>query len=210
MNLRDKKQINNAPVKGGLQNLSPKTMIMIVLVSVMAILWGRVLLKGKSGPESVHAQETDQLQQQLAQTESAPAVEIEPVSLPQWPGRNDALSRDFFSDEHLIGSGPGVSANSQTGDVEINASDESIEHAHRVKLEQIAKRLLLEAVIEDDEGHPVQAFVEGKILSVGSVLTVQEGPDRYELTVEQINEKEIVFSWNSVSVVLKMPETFEF
>lgn len=210
MNVQAKKQIKNVPVRGGLQNLSPKTMVMIVLVSVMAILWGRVLLRGKSGPESVQAQEKDPLQQQLTQAQSAPAVEIEPVSLPQWPGRNDALSRNFFSEEHLMPTGSGGSANSQSGDVEINTSDESIEHAHRLKLEQIAKRLLLEAVIEDAEGHPIRAFVEGKILSVGSVLTVQEGPNRYELTVEQINEKEIVFSWNSVSVVLKMPETFEF
>ena len=45
------------PVTGGLQNISPKVMAMIVLLAVMGILWGRVLLKGKGGPAATNAQD---------------------------------------------------------------------------------------------------------------------------------------------------------
>ncbi|MHC5161823.1 MAG: hypothetical protein ACYSO4_01685, partial [Planctomycetota bacterium] len=57
---------------------------------------------------------------------------------------------------------------------------------------------------------PHQAYVDDKILSVGSTLTVQEGTEKYVLTVEKISKKEVTFSWNEMSVVLKMAETFEF
>ena len=87
---------------------------------------------------------------------------------------------------------------------------DSSELTHRSRLERIAGRLKLEAVICDAEDRPFQAFVEDKILSVGSTLTVQEGPDQYVLMLEQISEKEVLFSWNEMSVVLKMAETFEF
>ena len=41
-------------------------------------------------------------------------------------------------------------------------------------------------------------------------MTVQEGPDQYELIVDEITKKKVVFSWNKVSVVLEMAEVFEF
>ena len=69
---------------------------------------------------------------------------------------------------------------------------------------------MLEAVIQDADSKPFQAFVDDKILSVGSTLTVKEGPDQYVLMLEEISEKEVLFSWNEMSVVLKMAETFEF
>jgi hypothetical protein len=81
---------------------------------------------------------------------------------------------------------------------------------HRSRLERIAGRLKLEAVICDAQNRPFQAFVDDKILSVGSTLTVQEGPDQYVLMLEEISQKEVSFSWNEMSVVLKMAETFEF
>jgi hypothetical protein len=204
-----KKTIKNTPVAGGLGNLSPKTMVMIVLLAVMGILWGRVLLKGKSGPATASAQDMAALQQ-FNQANQHAVVQIDAIALPQIPGRNDVLSRDIFSTENWTAAGFGNSTNDHVSGVQVDALKDSVEHANQLKLAQIAKRLTLEAVIQDADGIPSQAFVDGKILSVGSALTVQEGPDQYELTLDEITYKKVVFSWNKVSVVLEMAEAFEF
>ena len=49
--------MNKKPVTGGLNNISPKVMTMIVLLVIMGILWGRVLLKGTGGPAAANAQD---------------------------------------------------------------------------------------------------------------------------------------------------------
>ena len=185
--------------------ISPKTMTMCILLAFMAILWGRVLLKGKNAPASANAQEALESQQQmLSATQSTARLEIEPVELPVLAGRHDTLSHDMFRIEN--GTAFGLQAR---GVVEIDVSGESPESANRAKLERIAQRLVLEAVVQDAQGQPFQAFIDGKILSVGSTLTVKEGPDPYVLTLDKINEKEVLFSWNKISVVIKMAETFE-
>jgi hypothetical protein len=71
----------------------------------------------------------------------------------------------------------------------------------------MAAKMTLEAIIKAEDGTPYQAFVNGKILTVGSTLTVKEGPDQFVLTVTDIKAKEVEFSWNTVSAVLKMAET---
>ena len=201
--------MNKKPVTGGLQNISPKVMAMIVLLVVMGILWGRVLLKGAGGPAAANAQDQDSIDKLLL--EMAPeAVEIEAVQLPVLPGRNDRVSNDLFSSENWTAFELNHNQNSAHGGVKVGGEGDSSELTHRSRLERIAGRLKLEAVICDAEDRPFQAFVEDTILSVGSTLTVQEGPDEYVLMLEEISEKEVLFSWNEMSVVLKMAETFEF
>ena len=201
--------LNKKPVTGGLQNISPKVMAMTVLLVVMGILWGRVLLKGTGGPASANAQDQDYMDNLLSDT-APEAVEIEAVQLPVLPGRNDRVSNDLFSSENWTAFELNHNQNSANGGVEVGGAGDSSELTHRSRLERIAGRLKLEAVICDAEDRPFQAFVEDKILSVGSTLTVQEGPDEYVLMLEEISEKEVLFSWNEMSVVLKMAETFEF
>jgi hypothetical protein len=192
----------------GLQNISSKVMVMAVLLTVMGILWGRVLLKGDGSPAAAKAQEMAQLQETLA--DAAPeTVQIEAVQLPVLPGRNDALSNDLFSSENWNVFELSEKQSDRKNGVTVGQTGDSFELAHRSRLERIAERLTLEAVICDAQNRPFQAFVEDKVLSVGSTLTVQEGPDKYVLLVEKISQKEVSFSWNEMSVVLKMAETFE-
>lgn len=206
MNSRSRIQTKHAPVSGGLRNLSPKAMMMIVLLAVMGVLWGRVLLSGKTGPETASAEEAEQAAlEQMMQSQQPAAVQVEMLELPEVPGRNDRLTCNFFCEENWD-----AFTFEGHSDVQVNSSEQTLERHQQVKLEQIVRRLVLEAVIEDAAGNPHQAFVEGKILSVGDTLTVQEGPDQYMLTVNQINEKEVMFSWNKSVVVLKMSETFDF
>ncbi|MHC4950767.1 MAG: hypothetical protein ACYTEU_07255 [Planctomycetota bacterium] len=57
MNQKKTIQTKKLPVTGALQNISPKTMVMIALLAVMGILWGRVLLTGNKGPAAANAQD---------------------------------------------------------------------------------------------------------------------------------------------------------
>jgi len=207
MNVNSKSRVTNTPVGGPLRNLSPKTTVMIALLAIMGILWGRVLLSGQKGPTRAEAMGAAAIQETVKASDSTP-LEIERISLPEMPGRNDRLSCNFFSSNNWQDFNP-QHENEQKNDYEISHSNESIERSEQLKLEQIAKRLILEAVIEGTDGNSYQAYVDGKILSVGNTLTVQEGPDQYVLMVKKISEKEVVFSWNQASVVLKIPESFE-
>ena len=201
--------INKKPVTGGLQNISPKVMAMVVLLVVMAILWGRVLLKGTGGPAAANAQDQESIQDTISEMASK-AVKIEAVELPMLPGRNDRVSNNLFSSENWTAFELNHNQDDSKGGVKVDGTGHATELTHRSRLERIAGRLKLEAVICDAQNRPFQAFVDDKILSVGSTLTVQEGPDQYVLMLEEINEKEVSFSWNEMSVVLKMAETFEF
>ena len=201
--------MNKKPVTGGLQNISPKVMAMVVLLVVMAILWGRVLLKGTGGPAAANAQ--DQSSMEGVTSDRTPeAIEIQAVQLPMVPGRNDRVSNDFFSSDNWTAFELNHNQNDSNAGVKVGEVGNSTELTHRARLERIAGRLTLQAVICDAQNRPFQAFVDDKILSVGSTLTVQEGPDQYVLMLEDISEKEVSFSWNEMSVVLKMAETFEF
>jgi hypothetical protein len=201
--------MNKKPVTGGLQNISPKMMAMVVLLVVMAILWGRVLLKGTGGPAAANAQDQESIQDTISDMASK-AVEIEAVELPMLLGRNDRVSNNLFSSENWTAFELNHNQDDSKGGVKVDGTGHATELTHRSRLERIAGRLKLEAVICDAQNRPFQAFVDDKILSVGSTLTVQEGPDQYVLMLEEINEKEVSFSWNEMSVVLKMAETFEF
>ena len=201
--------MNKKPITGGLQNISPKVMAMTVLLVVMAILWGRVLLKGAGGPAAANAQDQEYIQDTISDMASK-AVEIEAVELPMLPGRNDRVSNNLFSSENWTAFELNHNQDDSKGGVKVDGTGHATELTHRSRLERIAGRLKLEAVICDAQNRPFQAFVDDKILSVGSTLTVQEGPDQYVLMLEEISKKEVSFSWNEMSVVLKMAETFEF
>jgi hypothetical protein len=185
-------------------------MVMCVLLAFMVILWGRVLLKGKSSPASAAAQEASDAQQLLRAAQSESQVDIKEIALPELAGRNDTLSHDMFRTENWAAFGLAESNDTQKGAAQVGAAGDSTQMAHQTRLEKIAQRLVLEAVIQDDQGRPWKAFVEDKILSVGSTLTVKEGPDQYVLTLDEISENQVSFSWNKLSVVLEMAETFEF
>jgi hypothetical protein len=201
--------MNKKPVTGGLQNISPKVMAMVVLLVVMAILWGRVLLKGTGGPAAANAQDQESIQDTISDMASK-ALEIKAVELPVLPGRNDRVSNNLFSSENWTAFELNHNQDDSKGGVKVDGTGHATELTHRSRLERIAGRLKLEAVICDAQNRPFQAFVDDKILSVGSTLTVQEGPDQYVLMLEEISQKEVSFSWNEMSVVLKMAETFEF
>ena len=197
----------------GLSNLSPKTIAAIALVSLMLMLWMRVLLTGKNGPKAAKAQSQSSQQdsQAVLQSQTTADVEVVPAELTVVTGRNDRLTNNVFSAENWKAFefhkkvektvAPVVQVTPQED------PQEKIRKAHQANLDKISKTLTLEAVIHGADGKPSKVFVDEKILTVGTVLTVQEGPETYELMLTELNEKEALFTWDEFSMVLRITET---
>ena len=208
MNPRRTKKVKKASL--GLSNLSPKTMMAVALVSLMLIMWGRVLLTGKNAPKSANAAtqpDTSQVQQPLLTASESKFVAVE---LPVLEGRNDCLTNNIFSADnwkafefHEKEEQPVAKVDPVVPKVD---PQEQIRKLHQANLNKISERLTLEAVIHGADGKPCKAYVNDKILAVGTVLTVQEGPETYELRLTELSEKEALFQWNEFSMVLKITE----
>jgi len=212
MNQRKNKTRNIKPAAGPLQNISPKMMAMILLVSTMAILWGRVLLKG-NGPAKAKAADCKPMaaeRQADSQAAEEATLQIIGVELPVLAGRNDRITHNMFSDENWMAFSLKEDANADNTVARSDTTVNAAEPMSEAGLRRITRDLTLESVMCDAQNRPTQAFVGNKILSVGSTLTVEEGPDQYVLTLEKISLNEVVFSWNEISVTLKLAETPEF
>ena len=192
------------PVGGRLRNANGKTIAAVALMSVMVLLWGRVLLRGRDGgPADAGAAEMQQAE--AVQTPAEKAMQVVPVELPFEQGRHDRLTADIFS----VGQWEALNAEPEPEPEPAVQVPETPESRDRRHIEKVAGLLKLEAIIRDAEGKPVQVFVNDSILTVGSVLTVEEGPEAYELVLTTINQNEVTFDWNGASITLKMTEAVE-
>lgn len=198
-------------VSMGLNHISPKKMAAVTLVTLMTVLWGRVLLKGKAGPQNAQAADQSvQAEQVSLQQSKEPPVHIVAVPLAVLPGRHDRLTHNLFAADNwnaYVFHKKELEPVAQV-DREVPTVDplEQLRKMHQANLDGIAKTLRLEAVILDAEGKPSKAFVNNKVLSVASVLTAQAGPETYELTLTELSQKEALFTWNEFSMVLKITE----
>ncbi|MCE5186322.1 MAG: hypothetical protein LLF76_09380 [Planctomycetaceae bacterium] len=197
-----KKIALSAPLSG----ISPKTMAAVVLMATMAILWGRVLLRGRSGPATAQAQEAAAVPQQTMETVQTPQMQFEPVELPFVAGRNDRLGADLFSKQRWTAFD---FEDAVQGPVEIAVDAKTEEKMHLANLDAIAKETVLEAVIRTADGSGMQAFIGGKVLTVGQVLTVKRQMQVYDLLVSEISPREAVLTWNAYSIRLKITESQE-
>lgn len=188
----------NGPAANRMQRPSGKTLAAVALVSIMAILWGRVLLSGKSGPATATAQELNLQEQAKAPTPAS--LRIAPIELDRLEGRHDALSGDMFCNDFW------KAFNTEEKPPEAPVLQQTPEEGHRENLEKIVRAFKLEAIIRDADGVPSQVFIDDKILAVGSVLTVKEGPEQYALVLREISDNAVLFDWNDIAVTKKMTE----
>jgi hypothetical protein len=195
-----------------LHNISPKTMAAIVLMSTMAILWGRVLLGGKNGPESASAAEDILIQQEAAASAAAGqgdvSVRLACVELPYQTGRSDTLACDLFSTERWTAFRFNEDNVSQAP-VKAAADGLTEERKHQAVMDAMAKELVLEAVVQGTNGSGTQAFIGGKILSVGQTLTVKQQGQTYTLTISEISPQQAILTWRSYSIRLRITESQE-
>jgi len=175
-----------------------KAITAMCLILMMSIMWIKVFV-GKS-PQSAEA--TDNLETSSSEEFSSEQDEqgIEPgicyFELPKVEGRNDILTRDFFSSDNrnfYQGSGKEIKPVSESN------NDEGL-------MRRISAKLTLEAIVMGDNS---QAFINNKLFGAGDKLTVAEGSDVYECEVVKIEETEVTIRCREGTITLKILQPLE-
>jgi hypothetical protein len=169
-----------------------KTAFALALLAIMGFLWFRVLTGHRPGPAAAESGAS-----------AAPSVSQKPprslryLDLPNLPGRNDYINRDFFASRDWdcfrqnpgSGQSPGTDAHTT-----VPGRDEQI----AVRLGQ---KLKLEAVLKD--GKP-QAYINDRLLCLGDRIAVRDGPDTCEFEVLRIYEDSVLVGCNGTQLTLKL------
>jgi hypothetical protein len=169
-----------------------KAVFAVSLLAVMGFMWFRVLTGHQPAPAAADTS-TQQGQPQK------PPRNIHYLELPNLPGRNDYINRDFFAsrDWECFRQNSGSSRNLEN-EVHMTAPDRAQEVAAR-----LGQRLKLEAVLRD--GTP-RAFINDQLLRLGDRLPVHDGPDTCEFEVLRIYEDSVLVGCNGTQLTLKLTQ----
>ena len=167
-----------------------KTITALCLIALMVFMWIKVL--GGKTPQGAEAA----LMAQRANLDTSGAnseLKISFIELPKVKGRNDVLTRDFFSaDGWQVMRG---------GEVNVVSKDGSEGVVTRV-----AEKLKLEAI---GLGKNPQTFINGKLLSVGDKLLVGDGVNTYECEVVGIEEDTVFVKFGEAEIQLRLAQGAE-
>ena len=168
------------------------------LIVVMAIMWVRVLTN--NGPETAEAVLT--AEQLIVEDTSVQKLNVAFIKLPQVIGRNDVITRDFFTSNdwrHFKGDKKhNLAVIEEVNVVSKNGNEEVIR--------KVAEKLKLEAIVV--LSNKPRAFINNKVISVGDKVLIREGIDTYECEVIEIKEKEniVVIKCREAEVTLKLTQ----
>jgi hypothetical protein len=172
-----------------------KTVTALCLIALMVFMWARVL--GKKTPATTEAAPR-QKGVDPDTSESNSQLKISFIELPKVPGRNDALTRDFFAANGWQDFLDGVGSNK---DVKVVEGDGSGEIGRRV-----AEKLRLEVIVM---GKNPRAFINDKLLAVGDKLLVTNDGVQYECEVVGIDEETVLIRCGETEITLKLTQMIE-
>jgi hypothetical protein len=179
---------------GRLASDKKKIVFTISLVALMAFMWFRVFTR--KAPESTQAAEASgQLEQQGRTT---PKLKISFVELPEVAGRNDVITRDFFSSNGWKNFVDVGETQKVVTEVNIVSGD-----GEEIVMKKIADKLKLEAIMTSENP---RAFVNDRVLSVGDTLLIGEGAKTYECNVVKIEGNTVVIGWKQSTITLKIQQ----
>jgi len=181
-----------------------KTVLALCLITLMAFMWVRVLTR-----EAPQAAEGAFMAEQMgAEGRSEPELKISFINLPQVAGRNNAITRDFFTSDGWKGF-VDKEGRKSVGVEEVNiVSTDSDQEVIR----KVAEKLKLEAIVSSE--NPL-AFINNEVLRVGGKVLVQplagaglvgDGTDKYECEVVAITQDTVVMRCREAQITLKMTQ----
>jgi hypothetical protein len=172
-----------------------KTVIAACLIIVMVSMWVRVFTR--KGPQSALAMPTAE---KVADDQMNPELKITYVELPKVEGRNDVLTRDFFTVgdwRHFARGGGEISGGDKGVSVIYSkGSEEAIRRA--------AGKLKLEAIVQDENP---QAFINDKLLLVGDKISVKDGANTSEWKVIEIRDDSVLLKCGEAEATLRLKQT---
>lgn len=177
-----------------------KTVTALCLIALMVFMWARVLATKTPEAAAAAPRREDAAQDILG---ADLELNISFIELPKVAGRNDVITRDFFTVDDwrdFVRDGEGGSL---AGSEEVNVVSKD---GNEEVLRRIAEKLKLEAIGLD--GNP-QAFINGKLLSVGDKLLVRDGGKTYEYEVVSIEENAVLIKCGEAEITLKLTKVIE-
>jgi len=176
-----------------------KVVLAACLIGVMAFMWVRVLRK--DGPAAAGANSL--LPQVGSENQAAPPSKVSFVELPKVAGRHDVIARDFFASGDWWKSVKGIQGQDSLGTDQVKLVSS---RGDQEVIDLLAAKLKLGAVVRDRK---LQAFINGKLLSVGDKLLVREGVRTLECEVVQIEENQVAIRCGQAEVTLKLKQIVE-
>jgi hypothetical protein len=186
------------PVFPRLRHGGKKTVLAGALVLTMLFMWGRVFLGHR--PAAAGA---------AAQTPSAETAvrrlpgKMQPVELPQIPGRHDTLPRDFFTMKDPASFGRNPARRSTGTDTEVPVV--STQNVTEV-IQRVARTMKLEAVSWNESP---RIFINDQLLAVGDRFLVKSGTQSFEFEVLQIYADSVLVRCDEVQLTLKLAQFLE-
>ena len=173
-----------------------KAMAASCLIVVMAIMWIRVLTN--NGPETADAALI--VEQLNAGDTTVQELNVSYIKLPQVPGRNDVITRDFFASDNWR-----HFKNKQRRNLavieEVNVVSKN---GNEEVIRKVVNKLKLEAIVV--LSNKPRAFINNKVISVGDKVLIHEGIDTYECEVIEIKENIVVIKYREAEVTLKLTQ----
>jgi hypothetical protein len=175
-----------------------KAVMALCLVAVMIFMWVRVLTKNT--PEAADAAiDTDQVN---ADGESEVELNISYVELPRIAGRNDVITRDFFTSKgwraFVDAQGRNSAGGGEVNIVSKGGSEEVIR--------AVAEKLKLEAI---GLGISPHALINNEMLAVGDKILIHDVVGVYECEVVEIREDAVVIRCKEAEITLKLAKVIE-
>ncbi|MGB2809188.1 MAG: hypothetical protein WBC22_15705 [Sedimentisphaerales bacterium] len=173
-----------------------KTVTALCLIALMVFMWARVLSRKTPEAAAAAPRREDAAQDILG---ADLELNLSFIELPKVEGRNDVITRDFFA---ANGWRNFIRNEKNPGNKEVNGPKDGTEEIVR----RVAEKLILEAIGLD--GNP-QAFINGKLLSMGDKLLVRDGGNKYECEVVGIEENVVVIKCLEAEITLELTKVIE-
>lgn len=175
-----------------------KTGIALCLIAIMAVMWIKVLTK--KGPADAQAGTGAEQGPVREQPKEEPRISF--IDLPQVPGRNDLISRDFFA----TAGWEDFAADEDVTDIFDVGVDVPATDTRKNIAERIEQLLRLQAI---GWGQNPQAFINDKLLSVGEKLVVTDGKETYECEVIEIRRNAVLIRCREAEITLKLDQMID-
>ncbi len=176
---------NDAALLRGLPVSKSKLIIAGVLITIMGIMWMRLLLFNKSPDTAAGGTPPEPVGTQAGNDTAEPAPELTYIDLPVVPGRHDVLGNNIFR--------PGTWRAFRTVDDTKNTAAEPYGSALTAEdIRNITASITLDGIIAEQGTRMPEAFVNGKLVSIGSKVAVEYNKRSVELTVTEINRSKVV------------------
>lgn len=176
---------------GRLVSEKKKSMIALGLIAVMVFMWIKVFVKNE--PEAAQAV----VPVEDLKGGSKSKLEILFKELPEVSGRNDVITGDFFDSDSW-----NTFIDVETNSVDIDEVDVNSGVSEELAI-RIGEKLRLQAIVMGDTP---QAFINGKLLSVGDKLLVSNNGIPYECEVVEIDKERVFLRCGKIQITLKLTQ----